>query len=667
MHCIRVVWLLLVLCPHFLFAFGDQSLSDGLDATGPDIVWQWSLYRDASDAEDVFSVRRLPEMEWREYGRQNLNLGYAQDAVWLRIRIGSRLSRAVHGFLELKSTRIESIDWYVMDGPNLLETMRNGSLVAERENVPDMRRPGIILLLPPGAEREVFVRIKSDTAIQIALSVSRAGAAIGNVAKSESVTSLLLGLMLGLLVLVFLFSWAFRDPRNVYYALGTLLLGLVLPVMGGYPIWLRLPGVQFWTHHAVILMVDASMLFLLYHCSCFLRLRETMPGLARGLRVYMLVVIVVTAVALMWPFYKGIHLVIGVILASSALMMGVAVTGVSRRYRDALFYLLGNGVLWIYLWVQMFFYYGLIRFRVLPETFGLCCINLALLSFIITMVQRVRLLQREKETAQVQAIAWQKKLADELELLVTARTKELSRAKEQAEDANQAKTRFFSRISHDLRAPLNWLVGLVDSLWLESREQNLSDEFKVYLQYIRRGSYYLTQLLNNIMDIGAVEAGATDRICAEKMNIGEWSSCIEATAQALAKSSEVTLRWTMNDREALCAFCSDPAKLSQILMNLVHNAIKFTPPGKTVGVTLGAEAGALSLVVEDEGEGLPAREPEIFESYCRGDAGKKEVFDGVGLGLFIVKSNLSVLRGSIHARNRECGGAVFRVLVPPCE
>jgi K+-sensing histidine kinase KdpD len=102
-------------------------------------------------------------------------------------------------------------------------------------------------------------------------------------------------------------------------------------------------------------------------------------------------------------------------------------------------------------------------------------------------------------------------------------------------------------------------------------------------------------------------------------------------------------------------------------MNLVHNAIKFTPSGKAVYVTIRLSDGILALTVEDEGDGMPEDNMKLFKSYTQLPKQKTYLFEGVGMGLYIVKTNLDILDARIQVQNRAGGGACFEVTVQEME
>ena len=126
-----------------------------------------------------------------------------------------------------------------------------------------------------------------------------------------------------------------------------------------------------------------------------------------------------------------------------------------------------------------------------------------------------------------------------------------------------------------------------------------------------------------------------------------------------------TIKWS-NPSYREAKFCTDRMRLSQILLNLAHNAIKFGPEGECVVlIALSASKGALRLTVEDNGPGIPpAKIGRLFRAFAQNEVAKSSYERGVGLGLAVVQINLRLLGGNIEARNLKGGGMQFTVGIP---
>jgi PAS domain S-box-containing protein len=221
------------------------------------------------------------------------------------------------------------------------------------------------------------------------------------------------------------------------------------------------------------------------------------------------------------------------------------------------------------------------------------------------------------------------------------------KARDAAEQANRAKSRFVATVSHELRTPLNGILAVSDML----ARRNLSDDAREMAELIQRSGRSLLALLNDILDMAKVEAGLLQvrvrpfRPADVLDGVGEmWRLAAEARSVRLALSSE-------NLPEAVLG---DPDRLKQVLSNLINNALKFTD-GRTVLVR--AEAGpsapgacAVRFTVADEGPGIPtALREKIFEPFIQAESGDSRRHAGSGLGLTICRELVTLMGGRIWA------------------
>ncbi len=238
---------------------------------------------------------------------------------------------------------------------------------------------------------------------------------------------------------------------------------------------------------------------------------------------------------------------------------------------------------------------------------------------------------------------------------------ELIRAKEEAVIANQTKSRFLAVMSHELRTPLNSIIGF-SKLLLKNKYENLVDQDLDYINRIRTSGLHLLSLINDILDLSKIEAG---RMAVERKPVDLHKLVGQVTEQIESQVSQKDIRLVTVIPETIKPFESDYAKLWQILMNLVSNAVKFTDEGEVVIRAVADEkTGApVSLEVLDSGIGIPPeRLPNIFESFQQADDTTARKYGGTGLGLSITWSLCQLLGYKLEVESQPDHGSTFRVL-----
>jgi two-component system sensor histidine kinase RpfC len=247
-------------------------------------------------------------------------------------------------------------------------------------------------------------------------------------------------------------------------------------------------------------------------------------------------------------------------------------------------------------------------------------------------------------------------------LYMSSLLRALGQAIDEARRANAAKSRFLATMSHEFRSPLNGIIGMSELL----HGTRMAPEQREYAEVIHASAQTLLLLVDDVLDISAIEAGKLRRRDAD-FNLGDLVGRLERMLHAPAADKGLALSVRI-DEDVPQRLHGDGAHLTQILLNLLHNAVKFTEAGSValhVG-RVGEGAGLrLRFSVRDTGIGIPEADRErIFHAFEQVDAGPTRRYGGTGLGTTIAKTLTQLLGGEIRLEDNPGGGSHFLVDVP---
>ncbi len=243
--------------------------------------------------------------------------------------------------------------------------------------------------------------------------------------------------------------------------------------------------------------------------------------------------------------------------------------------------------------------------------------------------------------------------------------KALRAAYETAQNANEAKSNFLAQMSHDIRTPMNAIMGMAS---IASTQIHDPEKVRECLTKIAVSSKYLLGLINEILDMSRIEKGKLD-LSEEPFSLTEWMETLAAITRSEAQSKNQNIEFqkeqVVHDR-----LLGDAGRLRQVLINLIDNAVKYTKPGGNIKVTVKETAapaqggGRFIFSVEDTGIGMDKDFLEhVFLPFSRADDPQVRRMQGTGLGMSIAQGIVSAMQGDIRVESEKGKGSCFTVIV----
>ena len=235
-------------------------------------------------------------------------------------------------------------------------------------------------------------------------------------------------------------------------------------------------------------------------------------------------------------------------------------------------------------------------------------------------------------------------------------------ALEAAEKANRLKDEFLATVSHELRNPLNVVLGYSEIL-LRTPQIGNSPSLRQMTEALKRNAQSQSQLINDLLDLSRLQMG---KISLNRETV--WLSALieNAVETVRTEADEKNITIVINESNEALFVEGDPLRLQQVTWNLLNNAVKFTPAGGRVNISLTTEGESAVLVIQDSGQGIqPDFLPHVFEMFRQGDATTVRRKSGLGIGLALVRSLVELHGGSVAADSKGTDqGAGFTIRLP---
>ena len=239
---------------------------------------------------------------------------------------------------------------------------------------------------------------------------------------------------------------------------------------------------------------------------------------------------------------------------------------------------------------------------------------------------------------------------------------ELELARAEAERVNLWKDRFLANVSHELRTPLNAIIGFAEMLGNEELSPKNPEKIREYAHIIETSGQHLLSVVNSILDMSKIEAGAFD-LSPESFSLAALAdSCCDMIRLKAERAGITVLRNYAPELEHIVA---DKRACKQILINLVSNAMKFTPSGGSISIDLQPEGNSLKILIADTGIGIAPKDlAQLGEPFFQASANYDRHFEGTGLGLSVVRGLIGLHGGTIALESAPGEGTLVSVRLP---
>ena len=595
------------------------------------------------DKDRNLSIQQITSSTQSNFQRNKkpvINLGYTDSVYWIRITLKNN-SVQDHWLLEYGKPHMDSIELYIPQEQNGFLIKKTGDIVpfAQRE----VLHQNLLfhLILERHKTHTLYLRFQTSGSMALPLTLWSEI----RFAEKDHIEQLVLGLYYGLISVMILYNLflylSLRDNSYLYYILYVTSLGLGLSVSNGISYEYLWPSFPWWQNVAMIFFISMGNFWIIVFARHFLGTKEYSPRLDRVLQLLLLLAgfLVIAAFFISNRTYANLA---GLQVLTLLSIMGASYLSMRGGNRSARFFFIAFTLSFLNLIIMPFRIMGYI-----PENFftlhGLqiaSALEVILLS--LALGDRINLLRREREQAQAEVL-------ENKQVMVEALQK-----------SDRLKDEFLTNTTHELQTPLTGIIGLTESI-LGGVGGTLSDKQARDLSLILKSGRRLSDLIGDITDHARLKYHDL------KLDLQptDLRSVVEVVLTLLRPILEQKPLAVINQLpDSLPFVLADENRLQQIFLNLISNAIHFTPEGK---ICLSAEVkdGLITISVSDTGIGIPEDSLEyIFHPFRQVDTASNQVPEGLGLGLAITKQLVELHGGTIQAVSKPGEGSEFSFSIP---
>jgi len=642
------------------------------------IINQIDYFRDKTKTVSIDSFFLNFQNDFVTSKNQNLNFGFTDDAIWIRFSIKNTNIHVLKWILAIKYYFLWDIDLYILQDNQIIQHKKSGILTPSF--IYDISHRWYIfnLFLQPEKDYTFLLRFVSKMPIALPISIMTQKQFI----KQSNRNSLIKGFFYGILLLVVIYHiylFGTQKESSYFYFLAFIMtLFFIRFSFDGFTRQIFFAN----CHQANVVFSNffpilIPILFLsgILFASSFLAINP-MPPIFKTIFLVLQLIWISFGFCIVFGFTHIVPIFPVSAVCTMIVFICYFVFLWKNGYSPAYYYIVG----WIFL-TSGFVAFSLLRLNyissnIFTETSMEISIVGMVLCFQFSFIYQMNLIKKQQRVTQIKLLekaaeneALIRKQKSMLEKVVEQRTRELQDAKDKAEKANLAKSNFFASINHDLRTPLNSILGYAQ---IYQYTKKSTQECQKGFQAIHESGNYLLSLINDLLDMSKIEFNSFE-LLPDIMDLKAFIDKIIKTIVVLANQKNILFKTSIQS-DLPYGIITDEKRLHQVLINLLGNAVKFTTQGeisfcvkKSEDQMLLQDENTVSLLFEisDTGSGIDQKKiKEIFIPYRQLKNSKQ--LEGSGLGLSISQSIVKLMGGMITVDSQLGKGSTFcfQITVP---
>ena len=605
------------------------------------------VFEDIGGQATLADIRARDDL-FKPHNKDTLNAGYSHSAFWLKVDLSYQpLNPQIHRtwLLELAYPPMDNIDLYLADASgNYRLAERTGDALPFDSRQIKENNYLFELNFSPGQSQTVYLRVASQGSVQAPLTLWSAQAYLEEQPVRIYILGLIYGVLLGMLVYNLFIYLSVRDTSYLYYIFYIASFGLYQLSVNGAAVQYFWPNNPWWANAATPFLIGSAAFFGCQFARTFLHTATHSRWLDRALMLLMAVGVLVMVLALTTSYAVSLRLATGLALAFIVTIFTSGVVAWVRGLRVARYFVIA--------W-SAFLLGGLVNTLMvlgyLPNVF------LTMYASQIGSAIEVGLLSLA--------------LADRINAMrdLQARTlqesgQKLAAMNQQLAHTNQLKDEFLATVTHELRTPMNGVIGSLELI----KTLDMGPELELYTQTAEGSAREMMHMVNGILALTELQAGRLG-MRAQSFALSELVQSLSDQYGPTARNKGLQFSYEIA-RNLPDQWVGDVDKIRQCLECLLDNAIKFTRVGgvilRVTGKTAGPGRWALALNVIDSGIGfVHIEEAELYQNFFQVDGSMTRSYGGLGIGLAICRRLVELLGGRLTHHSQPGQGSQFQLLL----